>query len=191
MATLKPTKITDSKRSRTNSSTMRKAWPWFFLFAMLVIFTISAKGLHGIDFISYRSVQGILTYATQILIIGIGETIIIIAAGIDLSVHYTLGLSAVVAAVIMRAMYAAQMPPFLTITCGFLGGVLVCLIPGLVNGKLVSKVKVPSPARQEIFLLSIFCLLFQDDLRVYEDFFYISRILSGAMESRRFTRKPS
>jgi ribose transport system permease protein len=122
---------------------MRKVWPWFFLFVMLVIFTISAKGLNGTDFISYRSVQGILTYATQILIIGIGETIIIIAAGIDLSVHYTLGLSAVVAAVIMRAMYAAQMPPFLTITCGFLGGVLVCLIPGWVNGKLVSKVKVP------------------------------------------------
>ncbi len=42
-------------------------------------------------FSAIRSVQGILEYATQILLIGLAETFIIITAGIDLSLGWTLG----------------------------------------------------------------------------------------------------
>lgn len=143
MTAIKEAIVPISNKSRAETfSTIRKVWPWFFLVLMLVVFTILTK-MNGRDFISYRSVQGILTYATQILLIGMAETIIIITAGIDLSVHYTLGLAAVISAFIMRAMNAAGMSPLVTITTGFLGGILITIIPGWLNGVLVSKVKVP------------------------------------------------
>jgi ribose transport system permease protein len=135
-----------SKKSRAERlSTIRKAWPWFFLILMVVVFAIISKNANNVNFLNYRSVQGILVYATQILLIGLAETIIIISGngGIDLSVHYSLGLAAVVAAFVMRAMFAASLPPVLTIGTGFLAGILICIIPGWVNGTLVAKVKVP------------------------------------------------
>jgi ribose/xylose/arabinose/galactoside ABC-type transport system permease subunit len=132
------------KSRATNLATMRKVWPWFFLVLMVLLFTITSKLFNNVDFISFRSVQGILVYATQILLIGLGETLIIIAAGIDLSVHYILGFSAVIAAVIMKAMFAAAQPPALTLALGLGVGVLICIIPGWINGILVAKVKVPA-----------------------------------------------
>ena len=94
------------KKTRAEKlSTIRKLWPWFFLVAMVAVFAVISKTTNDVDFISYRSVQGILVYATQILLIGLAETIIIISGngGVDLSVHYTLGFAAVIAAFTMRA----------------------------------------------------------------------------------------
>lgn len=122
---------------------MRKVWPWVFLVAMVALFTIAAKVLNGTDFLSARGIQGILVYTTQILLIALGETMVIIAGGIDLSVGFTLGLSAVVAAEIMKALHAAGTAPGVTIALGMLGGIGVCLIPGWINGLLVAKFKVP------------------------------------------------
>jgi ribose/xylose/arabinose/galactoside ABC-type transport system permease subunit len=135
-----------SKKTRTERlSTIRKLWPWFFLVFMVVVFAIISKTTNDVNFISYRSVQGILVYATQILLIGLAETIIIISGngGVDLSVHYTLGFASVISAFIMRAMYALGLPPTLTIAAGFSCGILLTIIPGWINGRLVAKVKVP------------------------------------------------
>jgi ribose transport system permease protein len=135
-----------SKKTRAERlSTIRKLWPWFFLIFMVIVFAIISKTTNGVNFISYRSVQGILVYATQILLIGLAETIIIISGngGVDLSVHYTLGFSAVVAAFIMRAMYAAHLTPVLTLAVGLSGGILVSILPGWINGTMVAKIKVP------------------------------------------------
>jgi ribose transport system permease protein len=135
-----------SKKTRAEKlSTIRQIWPWFFLIMMIIVFAIISKTTNDVNFLNVRSVQGILVYATQILLIGLAETIIIISGngGVDLSVHYTLGFAAVISAFIMRAMYAAGLPPVLTIAAGFSGGILLTIIPGWVNGKLVAKIKVP------------------------------------------------
>jgi ribose/xylose/arabinose/galactoside ABC-type transport system permease subunit len=135
-----------SKKTRAERlSTIRKLWPWFFLVFMVIVFAIISKTTNDVNFISYRSVQGILVYATQILLIGLAETIIIISGngGVDLSVHYTLGFASVISAFIMRAMYALGLPPVLTIAAGFSCGILLTIIPGWINGRLVAKVKVP------------------------------------------------
>ena len=133
-----------SKRSRAETLILiRQVWPWVFLVVMVIFFTITAKALNDTNFLGPRSIQGILVYATQILLIALGETLIIIAAGIDLSVGYMLGLGAVVAALIMQALNAAEVSPWLTIPVGMLGGILVCVIPGWINGVLVSRIKVP------------------------------------------------
>ncbi len=146
MTTLRQVMTNTSKKSRSEKlSLIRKAWPWFFLVLMVTVFAIASELKNNVNFISYRSVQGILVYATQILLIGMAETIIIISGngGIDLSVHYTLGFSAVISATIMRDLYPMGLPAVLVVAAGFLGAILICIIPGLANGLLVSRVKVP------------------------------------------------
>lgn len=121
----------------------RKVWPWVFLLILVIFFTISSKQLNDVNFLNPRSVQGILVFTTQILLLALGETFIIIAAGIDLSVGFILGLSAVVAAMIMQALFALDVSPVITILAGLLGGVAAAAIPGYLNGLLVAKIKVP------------------------------------------------
>jgi len=138
-ATAKP------KRTRAeNLVLVRKVWPWLFLVLMVVVFSIASQQANNVTFLSFRSVQGILLYATQILLIGLGETFIIVAAGIDLSSGWVLGFSAVIAAQIMEALYAANASPIVTIGLGMLGGTLIAIIPGLLNGLLIARVKVPA-----------------------------------------------
>jgi ribose transport system permease protein len=125
-------------------SMIRKIWPWIFLVVMVILFTITSKVINNVNFLSLRSIQGILVYATQILLIALGETMIIIAAGIDLSLGATLGLSAVISAEIMKYLYSTEVSPWLVIPLGMLGGILICIIPGWINGILIARVKVPS-----------------------------------------------
>lgn len=124
-------------------TTIRKIWPWAFLLLLFVFFTIASRLLNDVNFLNVRSINGILVYATQILLIGLGATYIIITAGIDLSVGWVLGLAAVIAAMTMKALYAAEVAPVLTILIGMLAGIAVTAIPGYLNGILVAKVKVP------------------------------------------------
>jgi ribose/xylose/arabinose/galactoside ABC-type transport system permease subunit len=123
---------------------IRKIWAWVFLLVLIVGFSIASKKANDINFISLRSVQGILTYATQILLVGLAETLIIIVAGIDLSAGWVLGYSAVVGATVMQALYPKGFSPVIVITAGMLSGILVAIIPGVVNGILIAKVKVPA-----------------------------------------------
>lgn len=136
--------VAKHKRTRVeNLVLVRKVWPWLFLVAMIVIFSLASQLANNVAFLSFRSVQGILLYATQILMIGLGETFIIVAAGIDLSAGWVLGLSAVVAAQIMQALYAAGASPVATVGLGMLGGTLIAIIPGFLNGLIIARVKVP------------------------------------------------
>lgn len=123
--------------------TVRKLWAWVFLIILVAFFTIAARSLHDINFLSPRSIQGILVYATQILLVGLGQTLVIVTGGIDLSVGWTLGLAAVVAAMVMQVLHQANVPPAVTIAAGALAGLAVSLVPGFVNGWLVARVKVP------------------------------------------------
>jgi ribose/xylose/arabinose/galactoside ABC-type transport system permease subunit len=132
------------RNRRENLEMIRLVWPWVFFVVLVTGFSIASKHLNDVTFISYRSVQGILEYCTQILLIGLAETFIIITAGIDLSSGWILGLSSVIAAQIMQTLHAAGFSPLPTIGLGMLGGILVAIAPGLFNGLLVARIKVPS-----------------------------------------------
>ena len=137
-------KAPPSERGRAATlNLVRKVWPWVFLLLLIIFFTITSKQLNDVNFLTTRSIQSILIFTTQILLLALGETFIIIAAGIDLSVGWILGLSAVVAAMIMQALFAMGAPPALTILGGLLGGVAAAVIPGFLNGLLVARIKVP------------------------------------------------
>lgn len=133
------------KRSQAETlASLRKVWPWVFLIAMLVFFTIASKQMNDVNFLTPRALQGILLYSTLILIVGLAETFVIITGGIDLSVGWTLGFSAVIGANIMEYLNTRGMPQPQTIVLGMLGGVAVSVFPGLLNGILIAKVRVPS-----------------------------------------------
>ncbi len=140
---IKPVK--QKRNRRENLERIRLVWPWVFFVVLVTAFSIASKQMNDVNFISYRSVQGILEYATQIVLIALAETFIIISAGIDLSVGWTLGFSSVIAAEIMQSLHAAGYSArSVTVGLGMLGGILVAIAPGLVNGLLVARVKVPS-----------------------------------------------
>jgi ribose/xylose/arabinose/galactoside ABC-type transport system permease subunit len=139
---LKPER--QKRNQRENLERIRLVWPWVFFVVLVTGFSIASKQMNDVNFISYRSVQGILEYATQIVLIALAETFIIICAGIDLSVGWTLGFSSVIAAEIMQNLYAAGFSPVATVGLGMLGGILVAIAPGLSNGLLVARIKVPS-----------------------------------------------
>ncbi len=141
------TDVTDeqtSGRSRVETLTLiRKVWPWAFLAILLIFFTITSQAVNDVRFLNARSIQGILLFATQILLIGLGETYVIITGGIDLSVGFVVGLSAVVAALVMKALHPAGVSPLPTVLIAGLVAILASAIPGIINGILVAKVRVP------------------------------------------------
>ena len=135
----------ETKSSRTAIlAAVRQIWPWVFLILLVIFFSVLSKAMNDVNFLSARSIQGILIFTTQILLIGLGETFVIITAGIDLSLGWILGLSAVCAALAMKYLYAIDMPPVLTIFAGLIVAMVVGAIPGFFNGLLVAKIKVPS-----------------------------------------------
>jgi len=132
------------RNQRENLELIRQAWPWVFFVVLVIAFSIASKQMNDVDFLSYRSVQGILEYTTQILLIALAETFIIITAGIDLSMSWTVGFSAVIAAEVMQTLHASGQSPLVTVGLGLLSGILIAAVPGLLNGVLVARVKVPS-----------------------------------------------
>ena len=88
------------------------------------------------------NIQSIAIFAVAPLLLATGQTFVIISGGIDLSMGFIMGLAAVVAAhVINWATPGMGMP--LAVLFGALVAILVAGVPGLINGLLVSRLKVP------------------------------------------------
>ncbi len=115
-----------------------RVWAWLFLLLLIAFFSILAQG-----FFTTRTFQNILVNASETLIVALGQTFVIIAGGIDLSVGYIMGLVTVVAAVVMRALNIAGVPPGLILLAGIVSGLLIGMIPGVINGLVIAKLKAP------------------------------------------------
>src|SRR5215475_14533316 len=87
----------DDRLSRITFLT--RIWPWLFLILLLVFFEGWAQIEVGRSFIfSAYNVQAILLAASAPLLLALGQTFVIITAGIDLSVGFVMGLAAVTVA---------------------------------------------------------------------------------------------
>jgi predicted ABC-type sugar transport system permease subunit len=118
---------------------------WLFLLLLIIFFESWARLQGGSSFIgSVYNIQSITVFASLPLLLALGQTFVIISAGIDLSVGFIMGLSSVIAA--HGANYlAAQwgLPPFAAMVCAIVFGSLIALAPGVVNGWLIAQLKVP------------------------------------------------
>jgi len=112
-------------------------WPWIFLLVLVFYFSLA-----GVGFFSVRSFGSILTNTTLIMLMALGQTYVIITAGIDLSIGWTVGLASVLAAILMRDL-SGSIGVYQAIIIAIAGGLAVSLIPGLINGLLITKARIP------------------------------------------------
>src|SRR6476620_11144333 len=108
------------------------------LFALLLVFCFFAIGDRaqqgGGQFLTMRNLQTMLAASAPVVVAGLGMTLIIIAGGIDLSAGTAISLCATVLAWCLNHGWSIE----LALLCCVLTGCIV----GVVNGGLVSTLKV-------------------------------------------------
>ena len=121
-----------------------RLWPWVFLGLLILFFVIAVPATSDARFLTIRNSQNILVAITPVLLLGLGQTFVIISGGIDLSVGWVMSLASVLSALAIRAVFDAGMPLPVAALAGF--GAAVCggAAVGLVNGTIIAKLKVPA-----------------------------------------------
>ncbi len=87
-------------------------------------------------FLSMTNIENVLTSATVIAVVAIGETCVILIAGIDLSVASVLALSSVLS---VGLTVNQGWPPLLSVVSALLAGIGF----GLINGLAITKLRIP------------------------------------------------
>jgi ribose/xylose/arabinose/galactoside ABC-type transport system permease subunit len=121
-------------------------WAWLFL-AFLVLFFVAAVPLTtggAVNFLTVRNSQNILVAIIPVLLLGLGQTFVIIAAGIDLSVGWVMSLASVLSALALRSAFDGGAPLFPSVLVGLMAAVGGAAAVGLVNGVIIAKLKVPA-----------------------------------------------
>jgi ribose/xylose/arabinose/galactoside ABC-type transport system permease subunit len=125
---------------------LSRVWAWAFLGLMIIFFVIAVPVASNgaVNFLTLRNSQNILVAITPILLLGLGQTFVIISAGIDLSVGWVMSLASVLAALAIRAAYNGGAPLLLSALVGFAAALAGACLVGLFNGVIIAKLKVPA-----------------------------------------------
>lgn len=137
-----------AEERRTIRGRLSGSFTLLILLALVLVFA----GLQGSRFLNIGNAQDIVLNASQLLLLTVGVTFVIITAGIDLSVGAVLVFSAVVAAKVMIWLSGSpeqirnyEFPnQALGIPVGLAAGVLAGAAWGLVNGLLVTRLRMPA-----------------------------------------------
>jgi ribose transport system permease protein len=122
---------TISAKTMFRADAMQRIMAFSALIVLAVGFSLASPYFRTFD-----NFVGILLATAVNGVLGLGVTFIIITGGIDLSVGTVLTLSAVMTGVFITNWH-------LPIPLGILGGVLTGSLAGLVNGVLISRMKIP------------------------------------------------
>jgi ribose transport system permease protein len=116
---------------------------WLFLGILLITFEIWAHAVYDSTFLlNPFNVKSIAVFTVTPLLLGLGQTFVIISGGIDLSVGFTMGLSAVVTAHVFN--WGSQFGnPVLSLLLAVLAGLGIAVVPGVINGMLIADLRVP------------------------------------------------
>jgi rhamnose transport system permease protein len=130
--------MTASTLERTGSSTLanllraREAG-----IVVLIGFVVLITTINNHHFIDGNSVQQMLSGAALFALLGVGETMVVVTRNVDLSVGSVLGLSAYVVGDLFKYNH-------IPVWSGFVIGSLVGVAAGVVNGLVVTLLRVPS-----------------------------------------------
>ena len=93
-------------------------------------------------FLTFGNISNVLTDFSYVAIVSLGSTIVIITAGIDLSVGSTMGLSAIITALLFQALGTSALAhiPGAVMAASIIGGLAVGGFIGLCNGFLIARV---------------------------------------------------
>lgn len=112
---------------------------WIFGVLMLLILVFS---IINPVFFSVANWNNTSTFMTDTLLLALGQTVVILTAGIDLSVGAAMGLSSMVFALILEYGMNNGLSQLVSIPLGILGGMATGLLIGLVNGLLITRWKI-------------------------------------------------
>ncbi|WP_200841033.1 ABC transporter permease subunit, partial [Geminicoccus flavidas] len=119
------------------------AWSWLFLLLLVLFFEFWARLQYGSTFVlNPYNLQSIALAASMPLLLALGQTLVIIAGGIDLSVGFVMGLASVVMATVMQA--ASGLHPGLSLLLGIVAALLVSVVPGFISGTLIARLAIPA-----------------------------------------------
>lgn len=121
-----------------------RGWAWVFLFGLIVFFTVSISITADINFLNLRNTQLILSTIVSVLLMGLGQTFVIISGGIDLSVGWVMGLASVVSAKVTGELVAAGLGEVPAIGAGFAVALVAAAFVGFISGLIIAKLRVPS-----------------------------------------------
>ena len=122
---------TKNKKSLFRSDAMQRIMAFGALIVIFIGFSIASPYFRTFD-----NFVGILLATTVIGVLALGATFVIITAGIDLSVGTTMTFSAVMTGVFITNWG-------LPIPIGILAGISAGSLAGLINGTLISRLKIP------------------------------------------------
>ena len=122
-----------------------QVWAWVFLAVLILFFVVSVPLVSGsvVSFLTVRNSQNILVAITPVLLLGLGQTFVIISGGIDLSVGWVMSLASVLSALALRETYDAGLPLAVAVLFGLFAAVLGGGMVGFFNGVIIAKLKVP------------------------------------------------
>ncbi|MBM3834966.1 MAG: ABC transporter permease [Verrucomicrobia bacterium] len=103
-----------------------------------------AEGYRWPNFLKAENLLNVANQIAVIAIIAVGMTMVIITAGIDLSVGSLIALSAVVTAVLIRDFAGAEQASAHGMIACSAGGILVCGVIGLISGVMVTVFGIPA-----------------------------------------------
>ncbi|HWA81024.1 MAG TPA: ABC transporter permease [Acetobacteraceae bacterium] len=111
-------------------------WTLLILLALVVLFGIASPG-----FFSRANWLATSQFAVEYLLLGLGETFVIITGGIDLSVGAILGFSGMVGALVMRALIAAHAGTTAEIAAGVAAALATGSFVGWFNGQAITRLQ--------------------------------------------------
>lgn len=101
-----------------------------------LIILIAVFGMLNPNFFSNRNISNLLRQIAPIILIGIGQSYVLITGNIDLSIGSVIGMSCMISATLMTK----GMNPWLAVVVTY----LAALVVGVLNGALISKAKLPA-----------------------------------------------
>jgi ribose/xylose/arabinose/galactoside ABC-type transport system permease subunit len=125
---------------------LSRIWAWIFLAVMVLFFVVAVPLVSGggVNFLTIRNSQNILVAIVPVLLLGLGQTFVIIGAGIDLSVGWVMSLASVLSALALRWAFDSGAPLFPSVLIGLIAGVGGAAVVGFINGVIIAKLKVPA-----------------------------------------------
>ncbi len=110
--------------------------------AALTLIVIAFFGATAPGFLSRPTWIAVTTYIPEILLLALGETVVVITAGIDLSVGGVLDFSGMASGIAMQAAVLHHEPAAVTIALGALVALASGVGWGLVNGWIITRTRV-------------------------------------------------
>jgi len=108
--------------------------------AALIIFSAGAQGFMTVD-----NLTNVARQSVYLLIVALGQLMVLIGGGLDLSVGSVMSLTSVVGATVIAAVYAAAPDaPWLAMAAGAAAGLGIGVIAGAINGVGATLLKIPS-----------------------------------------------